>query len=195
MKRTTVAAVAMTLALSVLAAMSLALGSYAAASEAARHAEPQWRQALRLRSEGLELLAAKVATARYHSYAQAQRDGYTVEGEPCVASPDGTMGIHAVNPALLADPAVDPLRPELLLYVPRENGGLRLVGVEYWKAAGDQAPPIDASDRPSLFGRAFDGPMAGHSPAMPHHYDLHVWFWARNPAGMFAAFNPLLSCG
>ncbi|HUG65708.1 MAG TPA: hypothetical protein VMK83_10860 [Gaiellaceae bacterium] len=50
------------------------------------------------------------------------------------------------------------------------------------------------ADRPSLFGRAFDGPMPGHNPFMPVHYDLHVWVAEHNPSGVFALFNPALSC-
>src|SRR5919205_1263463 len=68
-----------------------------------------------------QLQAAKAATARFHSFKQALKAGYTVAGEPCVP-PVGprspAMGIHAVNPALMADPAIDPLRPEILLYIP-----------------------------------------------------------------------------
>ena len=40
----------------------------------------------------------------------------------------------------------------------------------------------------------FDGPMPGHNPSMPWHFDLHAWLWAENPAGTFAMFNPTLSC-
>ena len=105
-----------------------------------------------------EVQEVRAAVARYHSFGQAERDGYSVEGEPCVASPAGTMGIHAVNPPLLADPAIDARQPELLLYVPKSNGKLELVGVEYWTialantAAGPRpwfgaAPPPLASSR------------------------------------------------
>lgn len=141
-----------------------------------------------------ELQAVKAATARYHSFAQAQADGYTIAGEPCVAAPGlGAMGIHAVNPALIADPAINPTQPEILLYLPKANGRLELIGVEYFKVDADQNLATDA-DRPSVFGQPFDGPMPGHTPTMPIHYDLHVWFWADNPAGMFAPFNPSLNC-
>ncbi len=141
-----------------------------------------------------ELQAVKAATARYHSFAQAQADGYTIAGEPCVAAPGlGAMGIHAVNPGLIADPAINPTQPEILLYLPKANGRLELIGVEYFKVDADQNLATDA-DRPSVFGQPFDGPMPGHTPTMPIHYDLHVWFWADNPAGMFAPFNPSLSC-
>ena len=36
----------------------------------------------------------------------------------------------------------------------------------------------------------FDGPMLGHEPGMPIHYDLHAWLWKQNPSGMFARWNP-----
>ena len=151
--------------------------------------------------------AVKAATARYHSFTQTQRAGYSVAGEPCVASPLGTMGIHAVNGTLTADPAIDPLRPELLLYVPDKHGKLRLVGVEYFEVAlantesgpapwfGSSPPPLGFfTPAPSVLGQTFDGPMPGHNPTMPWHYDLHVWLWAANPSGFFAPFNPTLSC-
>lgn len=137
--------------------------------------------------------AVTAATARYHSFNQAEKHGYTVAGEPCVASPLGTMGFHANNPALMADPAIDPLRPEILLYAPKANGKLTLVGVEYFKADADQNLATD-SDRPSILGQPFDGPMPGHNPTMPIHFDLHVWLWQDNPSGLFAPFNPTLSC-
>jgi hypothetical protein len=140
-----------------------------------------------------ELQSVKAATARYHSFKQALRAGYSVAGEPCVASPLGTMGIHAVNAALMADPAIDALRPEILLYVPKANGKLRLVGLEYWKADAD-GNLATADDRPSVLGQPFDGPMPGHNPTMPVHYDVHVWIWKTNPSGLFAPFNPALSC-
>jgi hypothetical protein len=150
-----------------------------------------------------DVQAVRAEVARYHSVEQAQRAGYLFdEHEPCVTAPPapvpptgpGTMGIHALNPALLADPAIDPLRPELLLYVPKGDGKLQLVGVEYMRRAADQTPPIDASDRPSLFGLAFDGPMPEHAPGMGWHYDLHVWLFAKHPNGLFAMFNSALSC-
>jgi hypothetical protein len=154
-----------------------------------------------------EWQAAKAASARYNSFEQAQKAGYSIEGEPCVAAPPGTMGIHAVNQGLAADLEIDPLRPEILLYLPDETGALRLVGLEYFSVAlangangpepwfGENPPPGGwFNPAPELFGRTFDGPMPGHSPAMPWHYDLHVWLWSPNPSGTFAMFNPALAC-
>jgi hypothetical protein len=133
-----------------------------------------------------QLAAVRQATAKYHDVSQALADGY-IPVSPCEAHHGlGTMGIHYLNPALAMDLALDPLAPELLLYVPSGNG-LRLVAVEYFVA--DVGQP-----HPSLFGLPFDGPMPGHTPDMPVHYDLHVWLWQANPDGMFAQWNPSLHC-
>ena len=149
----------------------------------------------------------KAATARFHSVEQAARAGYSTEDEPCVESPGGAMGIHAVNHTLVGDQSIDPYRPEIMLYIPTGSGNLKLIGVEYFQVALANTPsgpaPWFGSDPPedgfftpppSVFGRTFDGPMPGHNPHMPWHYDLHVWLWKANPAGFFAPFNPALSC-
>ena len=137
----------------------------------------------------------RAATAKYHSLAQAAADGYLMEGEPCIEAPGlGAMGFHAANPALVGDSTSDPLQPDILLYAPDANGKLKLVAVEYLVFDADQDLSTD-DDRPSIFGQSFDGPMPGHNPFMPVHYDLHIWLWADNPAGTFAPFNPSLSCG
>ena len=66
----------------------------------------------------------------------------------------------------------------------------RLVAaIEYVKNDADGDLGTD-DDRPSLFGEPFDGPMEGHEPGQPVHYDLHAWMWRHNPAGELAQFNP-----
>ena len=155
---------------------------------------------------------AKAASARYHSVDQAREDGYSGAGEPCVQAPpppglSGAMGVHYVNAALTRDLEIDPEQPEILLYLPDDDGKLKLVGVEYFAPALANTPEgprpwfgADApaggffNSAPSVLGQTFDGPMPGHNPEMPWHYDLHVWFWADNPGGLFAPFNSALSC-
>ena len=150
-------------------------------------------------SPTLQLFQARVATARFRSVAAAEAAGYHRAG-PCVASPAGGMGIHWEHAALMADDAIDVRHPEILLYEPRPGGGFQLIGLEYWKRDADQNLQTDG-DRPSLFGRPFDGPMPGHNPpgtppgaGMPAHYDLHVWLYKWNPSGLFAPFNPRVHC-
>jgi hypothetical protein len=40
----------------------------------------------------------------------------------------------------------------------------------------------------------FDGPMPGHAPDMPVHYDLHAWMYEANPDGLFKMWNPSVTC-
>jgi hypothetical protein len=156
-----------------------------------------------------ELQAVRAAVDRYHSYDVASAAGYLID-PVCVSSPAGAMGYHAPNPGLMSGP-IDPLAPPILLYTQRKDGSKDLVGVEYFEAALVNTPdgprpwlsPVDPrslgmtffTPPPRLFGQRFEGPMAGHNPEMPWHYDLHAWVVEQNPAGVFAQFNPTLSCG
>jgi hypothetical protein len=150
-------------------------------------------------SPAAQLRAAKSALDRYRSVDAATADGYKAEG-PCESTPvdpdaswwGGAMGIHYVDDALLAKP-INPLKPAILTYAPQPDGSLKLLAAEYFKADADQNLLTD-NDRPTVFGRAFDGPMKGHAPGMPIHYDLHVWLWAHNPSGLFASWNPAVTC-
>ncbi|MCL4562300.1 MAG: hypothetical protein M1281_17020 [Chloroflexi bacterium] len=136
------------------------------------------------------------ATAKYHNYRVALADGY-LNTSMCVVDPvAGGMGVHFINIAKIMDPALNVTEPEILLYEPLKNGGYRLVGVEYMLAIGGPDAPIPTNPppAPSLFGATFNGPMVGHGPGEPPHYDLHVWVWQPNPNGTFAQFNPGVHC-
>jgi hypothetical protein len=113
------------------------------------------------------------------------------------------MGQHWNRVDRIAFQGVGPRTPEQLLYV-STAAGLKLVAVEYSENAlvfglpyyGNEPPDRShTTSAPLMFGgRRFDGPMPGHTPPQPWHYDLHVWLWERNPAGLFARFNRSLSC-
>jgi hypothetical protein len=138
------------------------------------------------------LTQVRKATARFRLPAAAIRSGYAATST-CVDLPGvGAMGYHFVNRAHMADGVLDVRRPEMLVYV-RTRHGLRLGAVEYFKVDADQKISTH-TDRPSLFGRHFDGPMPGHEAGMPIHYDLHVWLYKHNPAGMFGTWNPAVKC-
>jgi hypothetical protein len=101
------------------------------------------------------------------------------------------MGIHHINGDLFADPAIDPLRPEAVMYEPQADGGLKPVGIEYvvlqdaWRAAGHDAPPTLMGQQFKLTTNFFD---------VPPFYALHVWLWKENPDGLFASYNPAVAC-
>jgi hypothetical protein len=161
---------------------------------------------------GPELAEVRAATAAFHVVERAIEAGYAdpMSGR-CDASPAGVMGIHSGNPTLTQNQALDPARPEVLLYLPKNGGGFRLIGVEYIQPVllrnpetNLVAPWLDPSPwppnyivvtpTPQLFGQTFQGPMPGHVPGMPWHWDLHAWVWANNPNGTFAQWNPALTC-
>jgi hypothetical protein len=136
---------------------------------------------------------ARAATRRFRDVRVAREAGYAAMGE-CAEDPKyGGMGIHYANEELLADGELDVTKPEILVYQPMPSGKLRLGAIEYFQADGDQDLATDP-DRPYLFDLPFDGPMLGHEPGMPIHYDLHVWLYRHNPAGLFAAWNPRVHC-
>lgn len=152
------------------------------ASASALHSRP---------GAGLALAQLRKDLRPYLDVDTALAAGYIPVSE-CTESPLGGMGVHFLNPGLAGAP-VDPDQPAILLYQPTDDGGYRLVGAEWFQADGDQDLATD-DDRPTLFGKQFDGPMPGHDAAMPVHYDLHVWLFEANPAGVFAPWNPNLSC-
>jgi hypothetical protein len=147
-----------------------------------------------------ELAQVRAATARFHRVEEAVAAGYTlgwVNGSGtrivagCVAHPTaGAMGYHYFNADLMADNDVNALQPEVLVYAPDPDGGLDLVAVE-WVVRSAQSNPPGVSTAPSVLG------MDMHilvPPPGPAFYLTHAWVWAENPAGMFADWNPEVSC-
>jgi hypothetical protein len=134
-----------------------------------------------------DIEAARRATARFRDLRVALREGY----EPAGACVPG-MGFHYANPELVEDPELDVRKPELLVY---EQGPhvKRLVAIEYMSIDADQRLDTD-DDRPYLFETHLDGPMEGHEPGQPVHYDLHAWLYKHNPYGLFEAYNARVTC-
>lgn len=126
-------------------------------------------------------------TKRYHDVAVAVSDGF-IQTDPCIPA----MGLHYVNTERW-DERLEPGRPEVILYAPTLDGGRRLVGAEWVVTDDDQNLATD-HDRPHLFGHDFQGPMPGHVPGQPVHYDLHAYAWVDNPLGGFAPYNPRVQC-
>lgn len=167
------------LAVLVTALLLASIGSPALAHGGAAADPAQRGQALGRSSPGLgaELAQVRAATAKYHDIEVALADGFALPPESdCVASPEGAMGYHYVNVGRIGQ--LDPTMPQVLLYIPGKDGRLRLVGVEYLSPGGGE-----------LFGQQLDDPTP-----IPGVTALHVWLWQANPAGMFAPYNPSLSC-
>lgn len=140
-----------------------------------------------------ELAAVRAATAKYHNLSAALADGYqlgyrgVVTG--CISHPTaGAMGYHYFNWAKMDDPAIVEGDPEVLVYHTAGDGKLVLGAVEWvvhkplWEQAGNTAPPV-------VFGQA----LHVLNPVL-NWYIAHAWVWTHNPAGMFADWNPEVSC-
>ena len=138
-----------------------------------------------------ELTVIKSVNARFHSLDQAKAAGY-VPFYRCTEQPGvGTMGQHWVRGDLVADPAVDPLNPEALVYEPTADGGSRLVAVEY--VVLDPTRPAGAAD-PTLLGKPLTHMLGANRYGLPTFWQRHLWLYKANPLGVTADWNPTVSC-
>lgn len=132
-----------------------------------------------------QLAALRRLTAHFHNFQGSQAAGYTILATGCRENPPiGAMGFHYLNLAYV-DGTVTPLEPELVIYEPRKNGELRFVGVEYiipYAILPETASP------PVLFGREF---LQNPGDQL---WMMHVWVGRNNPDGLFATWNPNVSC-
>lgn len=122
-------------------------------------------------------------TRSYQTLTQAKAAGYNVKVTDCMSDTQGGMGYHFGNAAFI-DGKVEELKPEVVMYEPASDGELKIVGVEY-------VVPFDqwtAPNPPQLFGRAFA------RNEMFKVWALHMWIWRDNPDGLFASWNPAVSC-
>jgi hypothetical protein len=165
------------------------------------------------------LAEVRNATERFRDVNVALAEGYIRDpGDLCdtaemmgQSAALGAMGIHFFRPDLLGisappNPRVDGIgthtdfrKPAILIYEPQADGSLELVAVENlvfrkaWHAAGNNAPP-------TFHGVPYD--TMADDPATPideahmfePHYDRHVWVYRTNPSGVFAPFNPDVTC-
>lgn len=131
-----------------------------------------------------QLARLRQVTATFHDIGTAMDAGWSTQITGCMASEAGGMGFHYGNVGLI-DGTVRVEQPELLLYEPQKNGGMKLVAVEYiipyTAHARSDAPPV-------LFGQEFKRNDTFQL------WGLHAWVWAENPSGMFADWNPRVTC-
>jgi hypothetical protein len=146
-----------------------------------------------------DLQTAKEATARFHDLGAAGDAGFGQPPAPaplhfCISSLDntGAMGFHYINGGNL-DKVLDPAKPEVLVYAPDSRGRLKLAALEYVIFQGDWYANHAQGTMPTLFGQDFM-PNDGSRFEIPSFFALHVWLFQSNPSGMFAPFNPNVSC-
>lgn len=132
-----------------------------------------------------QLAALRELTAPYHDLEAGMEAGYGTPVTECLSHPtEGAMGVHYGNLDLF-DATVELLAPETILYEPQKNGKMRLVGVEY--IVPFAAHPA-TEDPPELMGQHF------HANEEAGVWGFHVWLWRHNPSGLFADWNPKVTC-
>lgn len=178
-----------------LSALAVALLSWtgtAPASTPHRDQDPA-RDFLYQPATGL-VAAVRQAVTKYRNLSAAEADGY-VPVFGCVSSPDeGAMGAHYLRPDLLGDGAEDASHPELLVYEPTWYGRMQLVAVEYFTLADNWDANHPDGSPPILMGQLFNYSGTPNRFRLPANYSLHVWAWKYNPKGVFAMWNPRVSC-
>lgn len=161
----------------------------------------------------------RAATEKYQDPEVALADGYLRDpmnlcanaGDDDLPPQLGAMGVHFFRPDLLGITATEPRvngngthtdfhQPSVLVYYPDETGALKLGAVENlvweeaWKAAGNESPPEFHGYQ---YWHRIDNPLTAYADEahlFEPHYELHVWLYEENPAGLFAQFNARVSC-
>lgn len=132
------------------------------------------------------------STERFKDVSVAEAEGYSLQFG-CVSGPDsGAMGLHFVNSLLVNRGELDPTRPQIVIYEPTPNGGLRLIGADFLVLADawDKKNPAP----PELMGQLFHYFESPNRFGLPAFYTLHVWAWKDNPNGAFVNWHPNVSC-
>ena len=162
------------------------------------HAASQWHKPTPQESALVE--AVRAATEKYKNVRSVEGpgDGYELRFG-CVSGGDfGAMGMHFVN-FKLVDGEVDVTQPEIVLFEPTPNGGIRITGADFlvpvaaWDAA-HAVPPAEHAPPPELMGQLFHLFDSPNRFGLDPFYTLHVWAWKDNPNGTFGNWNPDVSC-
>ena len=132
------------------------------------------------------------STERFKDVSAAEAEGYALQFG-CVSGPDsGAMGLHYVNGDLVNSGVLDPTRPQIVIYEPTPNGGLRLIGADFLLLA--DAWDKKKEGQPELMGQLFHYWESPNRFGLPAFYTLHVWAWKDNPKGAFVNWHPNVSC-
>lgn len=134
--------------------------------------------------EAAGLASLRSLTAGFTDIEVARQAGYTEQITPCWYHRDnGGQGYHFGRTELI-DGIVSVLEPELVMYEPMADGSQQFLAVEY-------IVPFDAweqTEPPSVLGQEF---MRNEQLGL---WVLHVWLGKDNPSGLYANWNPNVSC-
>ncbi len=163
------------------------------------HGAPAAAAAQKLTPQQNDLVAlVKIATERFRHVTRQEQvgDPFTLLFG-CVSGGDfGAMGLHFVRTDILHDGDVNENEPEIVLFEPTKNGGIKLTGADFivFKSEWEANPKHKPGDVPSLRGQLFHLFDSPNRFGLDPFYALHVWAWKDNPNGTFSNWNPNVSC-
>ena len=137
--------------------------------------------------------AVREATDRFKNVTSIAGPGEGYElAFGCVSGGDfGAMGLHYLNISLV-DGELNLDQPEIVLFEPTANGGIRITGADYVIPAA--AWHEKHAGPPQLMGQLFHLFDSPNRFGLDPFYTLHVWAWKDNPNGTFTNWNPAVSC-
>ncbi len=134
--------------------------------------------------------ASRTAAEQFYLLDDALKAGF----EPLFDCTDngakGAMGQHFIKKDWAMDGRLDVSQPDVLMYEPQPDGSMHLVALEYivfqsqW--TGAKAPVFLGHELQLKH-------MVGTHEVDPF-YEMHVWHWRDNPAGMTTDNNPAVTC-
>ena len=172
-------------------AAAVAAGVLPSSSALARTGNAQINARYQGQAAGL-IKTVREATERFKDVRVAEAEGYALMFG-CVSGPDfGAMGLHYVNLPLVGDGVLDPSKPEIIIYEPLPNGGLKMTGADFLVFASDWHASNAAT--PELQGQLLHLFESPNRFGLPDFYTLHVWAWKDNPTGAFTNWHSNISC-
>ena len=130
-----------------------------------------------------DLAAARRATARFQQFDVGVAAGWNTDITNCRLHPtDGGMGHHFVNFGV-ADDQLNVEEPEVLLYEPQANGRMKLVAADYVLIVPQDTDPAPRFMEQEMYW----------NPEF-QVWQIHAWIWQHNPSGVFANWNPTVTC-
>jgi hypothetical protein len=166
------------------------------------HAEPQPLTAEEQVQVDAILADVKAATVQYKDIEVAKADGYRQ-----VTQFIPGLGLHMFNFKYAG--TFDPLKPQLLLYMPKADGSMKLAGVSYMLPHRSEVAPEGFPGGADVWhyheNLCF---LRGGSVTIATKTDcaalggfhqgqtgwlLHAWIYVKNPGGVFTEDNPVVA--
>jgi hypothetical protein len=177
---------------SVMALLLLNLGSSRILAQDGHSHSPKQQQRERQKDVAALVKVVRDSTERFKDVAVAKAEGYALQFGCVSGSDSGAMGLHYVNADLVSSGILDATRPHIVIYEPKPNGELKLIGADFLLLA--DAWNAKHSGAPELMGQLFHLFESPNRFGLPAFYTLHVWAWKENPNGAFVNWHPNVSC-